>query len=496
MLSTPSGDLTKQSDCDKRANSSVLLLGCMACIVFAASLCSAFLLPQAPGRMAEPSADLIPAWPLWSLVVALPLPIPRQSHWLALALLLTSALNFAAYAGAVYLAWNQPYDRRPLFVVAGVAILLFVVSACALPNVNRDIYNYILSGRVAAVYGANPYFVPPDRFPDDPIFRYASDRYTSYPGDNKLPVWMLLNVVLARLGGDSPVANLLLYRAAFLLFNTANLVLIGRILHTLQPRLLLAGLLLYGWNPIVVAHGQSKVDTVMVFFMLLAALAIVRDMPKLAAVALGMSALVKLITLPLLAVYWLYLLRFRSARRLAASTLLLGLTAIAVYVPFWYGPELLTIQLGLLENVADTGPDLGRLLLYTGFALGVLWVGLSRDGRVENILSGWALVLAPLALFLTKLGFSWYLMTLIAAAGLVVERRLALIVIALSFASFLLNAWDSASNEIMQMPRLFPAPRFYMQLLFACACGLGLAALEIVRRLRRRHDTRYGVEQR
>jgi hypothetical protein len=495
MFSTPSSDLTKRSDNAKRANRSVLL-GFLACLAFAASLYSAFVLPQAPGRMAEPSADLISAWPLWSSVAALPLPIPRQSHWLALALLLTSALSFSAYGSAVYLAWNQPYSRRAVFAVAGVAILLFVVSVCALPNVNRDIYNYILSGRVAAVYGANPYLVPPDRFQDDPIYRYASSRYTSYAGDNKLPAWTLLNVVLARLGGDSPVANLLLYRVVFLLFNIANLALIARILNMLQPRLLLAGLLLYGWNPIVVTYGQSKVDTVMVFFMLLAALAIVRGRRKQAVVALGASALVKLITLPLLAVYWLYMARFRGARELVAITLLLGLTAIAVYAPFWYGPELLTMQLGLVKNVAGAGPDLGRLLLYAGFALGVLWVGLSREDRAESIVAGWALVLVPLGLFLTKLGFSWYLMTLIAVAGLVVDRRLALVVIVFSFASFLLNTWDTASNEIVQMPALFPAPRFYLQLLFVCACGVGLAALEMGQRIRRRHEARYGIERR
>ena len=496
MHSTPSSHLSKQLDCKKRANWSALLLGFLACIICTVSLFSAFVLPQAPGRMADPSADLISAWPLWSFIVSLPLPVPRQSHQLALALLLTSALNFAAYGSAVYLVWSQPYSRRQLLVVAGAATLFFVVSVCALPNVNRDIYNYILSGRVAAVYGANPYLVPPDRFPDDPIFRYASERYTGYPGDNKLPAWMLLNIALARLGGDSPVANLLLYRVVFLVFNLANLALIARILRTVQPRLLLAGLALYAWNPIVIAQGQSKVDTVMVFFLLLAVLALVCDKRKLTVVALSVSALVKLITLPLIAVYWLYILRSRGRRELAASTLLLGLTAAAVYAPFWYGPELLTMQLRLLEDVAGTGPGLVRLLLYAGFTAGVLWVGLSRDGRVENMLAGWALILAPLGLFLTKLGFSWYLMTLIAMASLVVERRIALIVIVFSFASFLLNAWDNASNEIMQMPMLFPAPRFYMQLLFICVSGLGLAALEMGRRARRRHEAHYGIERR
>jgi hypothetical protein len=497
MFSAPLIDLdrTTQFDLQKRASWPTLLLGCLACILLADSLFAAFVLPQAPGRMAEPSADLIARLPLWSFVVALPLPIPRQSHTLALTLVVTCVVKFAAYALAIYLAWKQPSSRRRLLVVVGAALLFFLMAVIALPNVNRDIYNYIVSGRVAAVYGANPYDLAPDRFPDDALYRYASARYTGYAGDNKMPVWMLLNVALARLGGDNPVANLLLYRAMFLLFNIGNLALIARILRTAQPQRQLAGLVIYAWNPIVVAYGQSKVDTVMVFFLLLAVLALLQERRKLAFVVLGVSALVKLITLPLIAVYWLYMLRVRGARELATATALLGLTVLALYAPFWYGPELLGMQLRLLGNVADAGPSLARLLLYAGFIVAVLWVGLSRDGRIDTMLAGWALVMVLFALFVIKLGFSWYLMTLIAVVSLVVERRLTLIVIPLSFASFLLNAWDSASNEIVEMPMLFAAPRFWMQLLFIGASVLGLAVLEITRRARQRR-VEYRVEQR
>jgi alpha-1,6-mannosyltransferase len=495
MFSTPPRALVTQFDYQKRTGRSALLFGCLACIVMADGLFSAFVLPQAPGRIAEPSADLIAALPFWSFVVSLPLPIPRQSSWLAIELLVASALKFAAYGTAIYLAWNQPCSRRLQFVVISAALLFFLVTVFALPNVNRDIYNYILSGRVAAVYGSNPYYVAPDQFPNDLFYRYASARYTSYPGDNKLPMWMLLNIALAWLGGDKPVATLLLYRVVFLLFNLANLALVAHILYRVQPRQLLTGLVLYAWNPIVIAYGQSKVDTIMVFFLLLAALALVQEKRKLVVIALGISALVKLITLPLIAVYWLYTLRARIPRELALNSFLLGLTAVALYAPFWYGPELLSMQVNLLGNVADAGPSLVRKLLYAGFMFGVLWVGLRRDGHVENMLAGWVLVMILFALLVTKLGFSWYLMTMIAAASLAVERRFVPIVIILSCASFFLNAWDSASNEIVRMPMLFPAQRLHMQLLFVCVCVLGLAVLEIGRRARQRH-VEYSIEQR
>jgi len=153
------------------------------------------------------------------------------------------------------------------------------------------------------------------------------------------------------------------------------------------------------------------------------------------------------------------------------------------------------MQLRLLGNVAEAGPNLARLLVYAGFMVAVLWAGLSRTGRVDNLLAGWALVMVLFALFVTKLGFSWYLMTTIAVASLVMERRFTLIVVILSFVSFLLNAWDSASNETIQLPMLFAAPRFSMQLLFVGTSVLGLAMLEICLRARQRRVA-YSVEQR
>jgi hypothetical protein len=498
MFSASSINRTTQFDLQKRVGLSTLLLGCLAGILLMDSLCSAFVLPQAPGRMAEPSADLIARLPLWSFIVSLPLPVPRQGSTLAITLFVTCVVKFAAYAFAIYLAWHQPFSRRYALIVAGVALLCFVVAVLALPNVNRDIYNYILSGRVAAVYGANPYEVAPNRFAGDALYRYASARYADYPGDNKMPVWTLLNVALARIGGENPITNLLLYRTVFLIFNVGNLALIAWILGRIQPQRQLAGLVMYSWNPIVVTYGQSKVDTVMVFFLLLVVVALVQEKRKLAMVVLGVSALVKLITLPLLVVYWLHTLRSRGMRELLIGSGLLGLAVLVLYAPFWYGPQLVSMQLQQFGNVADAGPSMARLLVYAGFLVAVLWAGLSRDAHLDTMLAGWAIVMLLFALFVSRIGFSWYLMTTIGVVSLVLERRITLVVVILSFVSFLLNAWDSASNEVVQLPMLFAAPRFSMQLLFIGACILGLAVLEIGWRLRQRQAdyTEYSVEQR
>jgi len=55
----------------------------------------------------------------------------------------------------------------------------------------------------------------------------------------------------------------------------------------------------------------------------------------------------------------------------------------------------------------------------------------------------------------------------------------------------------------VQLPILFPAPRFYLQLLFVCMSALGLAALEFGHRERQRRTSvgqrpspKYSIERR
>jgi len=225
-------------------------LSCLAGILLITLLFYGFVIPQTPGRMAKPAASLIPQLPLWGWIVSLPLPIPHSGESLALSLVAFTGAAFAVYALAVFFSWNRPARAGTLSIVVVAALLFFLVAAWALPNVNTDIFNYILRGRIGAVYHQNMYYVPADQFPMDPIYPYADHRYTD-TGTGKLPAWELIDVFLAWLANDAPITNLFVYRFAFLLFNMANVALIAAILHKLNPRYLLAGIISYAANQIV-----------------------------------------------------------------------------------------------------------------------------------------------------------------------------------------------------------------------------------------------------
>ena len=465
----------------------VCALSLLACFLLGAYYFYGFVVPQTPSRMSKASAALIPELPLWGFVAALPLPILSTPAVLSICLIGVAMGAFMCYALAVYLSWNRPSTKLTLGMAMVGSIVFFMVAMWSFPNTRTDIFNYIVNGRIAAVYSHNPYYVPAVHFPDDPIYPYAGKQYTAVPADAKLPVWTLISIALAWLAGDNPITNLLIYRGTFLLFNIANLALIALLLSKLKPTFLLAGVIAYGWHPIVAVFGQDKTDTVMVFFLLLAVLFLVHTRRWLGMASLALSVLVKLLTLPLIAVYGLREIRLGRWRELGSSVLVLGVTAVVTYSAFWDGPRMLFDHLNLLRAGGIPTPGALLLLVRVGFVLLVLGVGLTQDGSVEKLLRGWAVVMLYFALFLTKFGFTWYLLSLIALISLVLEWRLMLITIVLSFTSFLFNSWYMVSTPAFPLPDLLPWPRFVVYLALPCLTAIGLAALGSGKTLLRRY---------
>jgi hypothetical protein len=277
----------------------------------------------------------------------------------------------------------------------------------------------------------------------------------------------------------------------------ANLLLVGGIRRRVAPRHLLPGLVFYGWNPIIFVTAESKTDTVMVSFWLLAAWLLVRERPRLAVVSMGLSVLVKLITLPLLGVFLLRELRERRWRELAIAGALLGAVGLAAYAPFWEGPSILRHHLGVAvgESGAGAGGSLQSLLL-PAFALFTLGVGLTRRRHAESLFAGWVLVMLFFGLFMVRFYNAWYLTTLIAVASLCRRGWLAAMAGGLSFSAFLFSSWYSTSNPRFVLPDLFEVERIVVFLAPAALLGLGVAATLGWREQRRRAALRHATAPR
>lgn len=445
-----------------------------------------FAIPQTPGRIIRPSASLISDLSFWSVITTFPSLIPQTGLSVALLLIFLTVSSFIIYGLAVYLCWNYQGRSNSVIVVLLSSAFFFLTAVLALPNVNTDIYNYILRGRVAAVHNFNPYYIAADEFPDDPVYPYASHKFTK-KGGGKLPAWMPINILLAKIAGDRVITNLLLYRFAFFLFNFANIVLIAIVLQKLNPRFLLSGMIFYAWNPIVVIYGQSKTDTVMAFYLTLAIVLFVVNWRKLSIVSMGLSVFVKVMTLPLVAIYWLGELRLRRWRSLMVTSLLLGLTAFIIYIPFSEDVTLIFKHLRLMKHGGSASPNMIRLWLTLAFVPVVFWMGLIQNGEPRRLILSWAIALLYFSFFLTKFSKSWYMMTPIAIVSLSMDWRLVLSAAALSFSSFLINSWDSVFSKAFGIPEIFAVHRFYIYLALSLILMIVIASLPAYQWLRKKN---------
>ena len=398
-----------------------------------------FVLSQTPVRLAKPSAGLIHRLDLWSAIAHADLPVPTTRPEIGATVLVTTALGFALYAAALRLCWNRGATPIRLAAVCGVALAFFAITVVAFPTLNTDIYEYVSTGRIATHHGANPYAVPADAFPAEPAYAFTDRKYTAIPGDNKLGAWTLIDVGLARLTGRNVVTGLLAYRAVLAACGAVSLLLIVLVLRRLSPRAQLAGVVAYGWNPIVILGAPTKVDSVMVAFLLAGTLALVAGHRRVGIVGLALSTLVKLVSLPLLVVRWVGLLHRRLWADFVLESALVGATVIVVYAPFLGAPGLLGREMRLLQTGGSSAP---RAVAGAVFLALVLVAGLRQDGSPRRMVRGWAVVSLAFAALLPDLGFSWYLMVPIAVIAVAASAPL---VAAMTVVGSLRSAWTSGA---------------------------------------------------
>ena len=159
-------------------------------------------------------------------------------------------------------------------------------------------------------------------------------------------------------------------------------------------------MIFYAWNPIVVIYGQSKTDTVMAFYLTLAIALFVANWRKLSIISMGLSVLVKVITLPLVAIYWLGELKLRRWRSLIVTSLLLGLTAAIIYIPFSKDLTLIVKHLRHMEAGGSSSPNVMRFWLSLAFMAVIFWMGFIQNGDPRRLILGWAIALIFFSFFI------------------------------------------------------------------------------------------------
>ena len=237
-------------------------------------------------------------------------------------------------------------QMRLLYCTALCFTALFGVTYLYAPPVlAQNVFLSGLYGRIVAVYHLNPYLIVPSSFPHDflyPLLASSAHGVTALSG----PVWIDMSIPIA-LFAHASVANVLLaFRVLGLGVHLLNTILVWAILARLKPETRLSAALLYGWNPLVLLFsiGTVQQEVVIVFFLLLAVLFFQRNSFLLGWVFLLLAALVNVLCLLLLPLFFRLLQReMRSlsmGRRLLwwpGCLALSSLVVVLAFAPYWSG---------------------------------------------------------------------------------------------------------------------------------------------------------------
>jgi len=225
------------------------------------------------------------------------------------------AVALLGLGALVALARRGHAPSRRAVVVASVALAGLAVVVPPLHS--RDVYLYGMQGRILAEHGSNPYLHEPRDFPDDPLLDDVSPPWregSSYYG----PAFTVVEAGIAQVAGPSPLAIRLLFQLL------AAAAVLGSLALLWRAGVEAGGLALVGLNPVVVAKGvnEGHVD-VLLGLLLLAAVLAARRRPIVAAVLLGLAALVKpfaLVAVLALAAWLLVRRGWRTALGAAATS--------------------------------------------------------------------------------------------------------------------------------------------------------------------------------
>ena len=241
---------------------------------------------------------------------------------------------FALYALIVWLAGSLMSGRFVLAAALGpVACMARLL--CAPAMLSSDTYAYAYYGRLLSYYGVDAHAVAPAGTLSDP---FLSGGWYQFVPSVYGPLWTILSGVVTRLGGGHVGLTILMFRGVEEGAALGSAWLIWILLRRLSPEYTTTGTLLFLWNPLVIiecALGGHN-DAAMMLLALLALWLHLRRCPTGAVVALTLSALIKVVTAPLVPLYLLMMLRqapgWRERARLLAATTAGAAVAVALSV--------------------------------------------------------------------------------------------------------------------------------------------------------------------
>lgn len=237
-------------------------------------------------------------------------------------------LLIAFYLTYFFINWSK-VSIKALFLTVFVFNMTFLFIPYLSSN---DLYSYIFTTRINSIFGANPYFISYDHFPQDPLYKTL---WTIWAEQRTLygPLFLYIGGFINLIGQNNVVFLIAAFKSLFIAANLVNAYLIYQISKSKQAIFLFAG------NPLIIFElaGNSHTESLTLLFLLLSFYFLYKK-PVLSFFQFIASVLIKYYPLVFIPFYLIHLKRI-GLKPLLISLLLGALGAIIIYLPFWQGLE-------------------------------------------------------------------------------------------------------------------------------------------------------------
>jgi hypothetical protein len=412
----------------------------VACLLISLGVYAAFavILGSVPPGWDSPIQFSMESGPLFRSFTRLPFVVlspPAFTRAMVAVFLLLWALWGVAVLALRGLSNAELRRRAVVVAIAGAAAMLLLVVVFVPTVLSSDLYRQAVYGRMVAYHGLNPYEMPVNAVPGDPLFAFANHRHlTTHYG----PAYTLLSALCAAIAPSTVLGGALAWKAMSACAALGCAVLSGPVVRAIggtdadgqNAQLWLA------WNPLLIVESASAghVEPIMMLPALAGILFCQRGRPVRGVVALVVSTLTKwfsglLVPFVIVREVW----QAEPRRRLRLSFQLAGasgLTAALLYAPFIRG---LAKRAGGLSDIALRGGatvgnaptiPLPQWALLAGFAVLVLgalaFVARGDWQRLVAVTSALALVFV---LFVNPWPFPWYFLAPMMFAALLAPGR-------------------------------------------------------------------------
>jgi hypothetical protein len=250
-------------------------------------------------------------------------------------ILLAAAYCLGAWAAA------HTQGKNALFILITTAVLSAGILLLLYPFDAADMFDYIMHGRMLALYGANPYQQVPADFQADPFFIYVGWTKNTSPYG---PFWLQLSALAASLVRNSLLGTVLAFKLLSGCFYLISAGFVAAILKRKAPQRLLLGLWLFTCNPLVLyeTFGHGHNDITLTACLLASVWFMIEDRHSLVILALVTGALFKHVTLLVIPIAMVYsLVQLKDWKSRIRYLLITGASAVMLafiaYQPFWVG---------------------------------------------------------------------------------------------------------------------------------------------------------------